>query len=218
MLAAKIIQAQLQAVQNKSMLTKDSWNNYYLENKQELVVSPDKNFVAEIKKHFSLQSKGSALELGAGSGAESIWFAKQGWKITALDFADSAMQELAKNAALQKLTLSTITADATCLSSEITEKFDLVYSCYLHLPAAKRSRMLTQISQCLRKQGVFFYLGIDDSLVDARFFASQAILCTELKDKWSILWQETKKARVAINNKESFLADIVVILAKKLTR
>src|ERR1700709_605664 len=42
---------------------------------------------------------GSALDVGCGEGSDAIWLAERGWRVTAVDWADTALQRGADEAA-----------------------------------------------------------------------------------------------------------------------
>lgn len=44
---------------------------------------------------------GTALELGCGEGADSIWLTKRNWEVTAIDFAPAAIKNLTRIAQKQ---------------------------------------------------------------------------------------------------------------------
>lgn len=214
---SKIIQNCLHQSQTQSMSNRKFWNSYYLEQEQELITKPDPLFLSAIQKYiFPLFPQGSALELGAGAGAEALWLAKQGWNLTALDFAPSAMKRLSKITQQRQLALKTIVADASDFLPILgMQKFDLIYLCYLHLLEKKRKQSFAQAYQCLKKEGVLFYIGLDD-IENYKGFACQKTICQQLASYWDIFFQTTKKTKVAINNREKFAANVVIVLAKKM--
>jgi SAM-dependent methyltransferase len=61
---------------------------------------PDSNLIDIVTK--TPIEAGKALEIGCGYGHNSIWLAGQGFAVTGVDFAESAIQEAKENAAKEK--------------------------------------------------------------------------------------------------------------------
>ncbi len=106
-------------------------------------------FVADILRSWPA---GRALDLGAGEGRNSIWLARRGWGVTAVDF--SAVGTARGRAALTAMTdagepvdgtVDWVVADATAWEPPAGTAYDLVLLVYLHLPEdvlARASRWL----------------------------------------------------------------------------
>lgn len=60
---------------------------------------------------------GTALDLGCGTGDNSIYLAKQGWQVTGVDFVAKAVDKARAKAAANKVTADFAHADVTKLSS-----------------------------------------------------------------------------------------------------
>ena len=93
------------------------------------------------------------LEIGAGTGRDSLYFQKNGLKVTAVDFAEE-MVRLCKAKGLADVRLM----DFTRLDFE-PESFDAVYAmnCLLHIPKSQIEAVLGQILNVLKPNGLFFY-------------------------------------------------------------
>jgi SAM-dependent methyltransferase len=61
---------------------------------------------------------GTALDLGCGTGDNSIYLAKHGWQVTGVDFVAKAVEKARAKAGANKLTVNFVRADVTRLSSE----------------------------------------------------------------------------------------------------
>lgn len=214
---SKIIQNCLQKDQSQSMHSKNSWEQYYQDHQAEFSASCDKNFQKIFQTTiFPFLPQGSIVDLGAGAGAEAIWLAKQGFRVLALDFAQSAMQRLAAIAQQKKLDLTTIVGDVTdCQKNISPAKIDFVYACYLHLPAKKRKCLWKQVYHYLKLEGFFLYLGVHSPQDNPEYFASLQDIANQFDRHWNILLAKNQVAEVVTGDKESFSADIVVVLAKK---
>lgn len=69
----------------------------------------------------------AALDLGCGTGDNAIYLARQGWRVTAVDFVPAAVEKARAKAASAGVDVSFVHADVTRLRSEgIGHGFDLV--------------------------------------------------------------------------------------------
>lgn len=59
----------------------------------------------------------TALDIGCGTGDNSIYLAQHGWRVTAVDFAPKALETARAKAAASKVAVTFIRADVTQLSS-----------------------------------------------------------------------------------------------------
>lgn len=95
------------------------------------------------------------LEIGAGTGQDSLFFQQQGLHVTSTDLTP-AMVEYCR-----ALGLHAITADFASLTTFFpTQRFDAVYAmnCLLHVPHADFPNILREIQTIMRPGGLF-YLG-----------------------------------------------------------
>ena len=60
---------------------------------------------------------GAALDLGCGTGDSSIYLAKNGWRVTGVDFVAKALDKAKAKAAANKVAVNFVRADVTRLSS-----------------------------------------------------------------------------------------------------
>jgi SAM-dependent methyltransferase len=79
---------------------------------------------------------GSALDAGCGWGADAMWLAARGWRVTAVDVSPAAVDEARRAAAAAD---SEAGARVTWLRADLStwnpdHRFDLVTSHYVHVP------------------------------------------------------------------------------------
>lgn len=78
---------------------------------------------------------GRAVDVGCGEGADAVWLASQGWRVTAIDVADSALNR--GRAAAEAAGVEVTWQRAGLLSADLPSAgFDLVTACY---PALART-------------------------------------------------------------------------------
>lgn len=101
---------------------------------------------------------GEALDLASGEGRNAIWLARQGWRITALDFSSVAVERgrrLAGDLPIDWQVGDVLTSDLPSV--------DLVVLAYLQLPPAERSLAVRRSWAALRPGGTFFLVAHDSS-------------------------------------------------------
>lgn len=70
---------------------------------------------------------GTALDVGCGTGDNSIYLAKHGWQVTGVDFVAKAVEKARAKAAAGKVAVTFARADATKLSAEgVGSNFGLI--------------------------------------------------------------------------------------------
>ena len=77
---------------------------------------------------------GRALDLGCGEGADSIWLAERGWRVTAVDIAPTALERAAANAAAAGVEERVDFRRHDLAHTFPGGDFDLVSAHYLHSP------------------------------------------------------------------------------------
>lgn len=105
---------------------------------------------------------GSALVLGAGRGHDAIFFAQQGFDVTAVDFAPSAIQALREQAQAQNLSLQLLERDIFGLVPEFAGQFDyaIEHTCFCAIDPSLRPAYIKLVADLLAPGGellaVFF--------------------------------------------------------------
>jgi SAM-dependent methyltransferase len=134
----------------------------------------------EVRAHYlsllQQEHKHSLLEIGAGTGLDSLYFQEQGLAVSCIDLS-LEMVSMCRAKGLDAYEM-----DFSCLQFA-PASFDAVYSlnCLLHLPHAQLPGVLEGLSAVLKPAGLF-YLGVyggyrhegiwpDDPYEPQRFFA-----------------------------------------------
>jgi SAM-dependent methyltransferase len=128
---------------------------------------------------------GTALDIGCGTGDNSLYLAKHGWKVTGVDFVAKAVDKARAKASANKLDISFARADATRLSSEgVGANFDLVVDngCLHGMSPEDRDAYVREVTAAAAPSarlllvefvpgGSFGVPGIDPAEVERRFAA-----------------------------------------------
>lgn len=104
---------------------------------------------------------GSALDLGCGDGGNAVWLAKQGWRVTALDFSHSAVRAAGRLAEREGVNVEFVTADAAAHKPQT--RYDLIISFYIQLQPAQRAAMLSNAAHALKPGGTLLIVAHDRS-------------------------------------------------------
>lgn len=137
------------------------WNERYAA--VDLVWSAEPN-VFLVRETAGL-TPGRALDLAAGEGRNAIWLAKQGWRVTAVDFSAVALAKGTQLAARAGVEVEWVEADLLAYEPE-PAAFDLVAIFYLQLEGPERRRVLASARAALAPGGTLLIVGHDlDNLV-----------------------------------------------------
>ena len=134
--------------------------------------------------------KGTALDIGCGTGDNSIYLAKHGWQVTGIDFVATAVDKAKAKAAASNLTVNFARADATRLSSEgVGANFDLIVDngCLHGMSAEDRDAYVREVTAVVAPDGRLLLVefvtgssfgvpGIDSDEVQQRFAGDWTLL------------------------------------------
>jgi thioredoxin reductase/SAM-dependent methyltransferase len=133
----------------------DFWDNRYGESDR--IWSGDPNVV--LVREVETMTPGTALDLGCGEGADAIWLARRGWRVTAADISRVALERAARQAATEGV--DGVDWQWHDLGSSFPEgEFDLVSAQFLHSPGdMPRERILRTAAGAVAPGGVLLVVG-----------------------------------------------------------
>ncbi|NLE79096.1 MAG: NAD(P)/FAD-dependent oxidoreductase [Rhodococcus sp.] len=103
---------------------------------------------------------GRALDVGCGEGADTVWLARRGWSVTAMDFAVAALEKTAAHAAEAGVVdrVTTVAADVrTWQPGE--QRWDLVSSQFVHLPDGGMVDVTRRLGSAVAPGGTLLVVG-----------------------------------------------------------
>ena len=126
---------------------------------------------------------GTALDIGCGTGDSAIYLARQGWQVTAVDFAAKALETARAKAAAEHVGVDFLRADATRLNSAgIGTAFELILDsgCLHGMSDGDRDRYVGELNAIATPHtrllifaftpgGQFGVRGIDHAEIERRF-------------------------------------------------
>jgi cyclopropane fatty-acyl-phospholipid synthase-like methyltransferase len=110
----------------------------------------------ELKDYMLNHTPGRALDLGCGTGTNTITLAKNGWQVSGVDFSRRAIHIAERKAQQNSVLIDFHLEDVTQLKS-ISGKFDLILDigCFHSLPSSKRPQYIENIDHFLAQGGTF---------------------------------------------------------------
>ncbi len=143
-------------------------------------------------------SPGTALDVCCGMGADAIWLAKQGWKITAIDVSNVAL-ERARDGDVGKQ-VNWIHGD-TLLWQPPVDAYDLVSSQFLHVAPADRPALFQKLGASVRRGGTLLVVAHHASDLEANigrppnlelYFSAEEIAASLEAGQWEVDFAGTR--------------------------
>lgn len=169
---------------------------------------------------------GAALDVGCGEGADAVWLAQRGWRVTAVDISATALERAAAHAALAGPDvagrITWVQADLTSSSAAPRGSFDLVTAQFVHLPSAQRVALHTRLAAAVAPGGTLLVVGhhpTDEhagvgrwSMSDLGFTAAQ-VADTLDRPLWDVVADESRPRTVVADDGEDRTVHDVVLVA-----
>lgn len=138
------------------LFTQETWDARYAESDRLWSGRPNPRLVEQVGG----VPPGDALDVGAGEGADAVWLARQGWRVTALEVSVVALERIAAHA--QEAGVGhAITARHHDLMSgaPLPGSHDLVSAQYLHPPVERFTEILALLGDAVRPGGRLLVVG-----------------------------------------------------------
>jgi SAM-dependent methyltransferase len=116
---------------------------------------PNAQLIAEV----SDLAPGRALDAGCGHGAESLWLAAHGWRVTAVDFSPAALAHGRSTAEAMGIAerIEWIEGDLATWTAQPAH-YDLVVCLYVHI-AGSVAEMVQRMASAVAPGGTLFMIG-----------------------------------------------------------
>ena len=134
------------------------WNDRYRSAHALWSGNPNRHLVAEAGG----LPPGTALDAGAGEGADAIWLARRGWRVTAVDISSVALERAAGHAAKED---EAVAERIEWRREDLREwvpperAYDLVTAQYLHVPGPTRRVLVARLAAAVADGGTLLFVG-----------------------------------------------------------
>jgi SAM-dependent methyltransferase len=102
---------------------------------------------------------GRALDLACGEGRNAVWLAGRGFRVTAVDWSEVALDKGRRLAADQGVEVEWVCADVVAEYTPPAAAFDLVAVLYLQIPGDERRRVLAGAAAAVAPGGQLLAIG-----------------------------------------------------------
>lgn len=130
----------------------EAWDRRYAASDLLWTAEPNRFLVAEVDG----LAPGRALDLAAGEGRNSVWLARRGWRVTAVDFSTVGLEKARRLAEAAGVDVELVRADAT---EPIDGAYELAVVLYLQLPADQRRLALRHAAEAVAPGGTLLVVG-----------------------------------------------------------
>ena len=163
------------------------------------------------------ETPGRALDVGCGAGADAIWLALRGWRVTAVDISQAALDRAAIAADDARVTVDWVCADISTIPPAIGG-YDLVSVQYPALGHSPDDAVIRFLLDAVAPGGTILVVGhAPESHEFARTqgfeptdYIEPADVAAHLDDRWSIEVNETRPRTTAPGPGSPFSHDIVL--------
>lgn len=168
----------------------------------------------------------TALDMGAGEGADAIWLAEHGWQVTAVDISAVAIERgrgaaEARGAEVAER-VTWVAADVTTWVPP-TGAFGLVASHFLHVPSALRGPVFERCIAAVAVGGTLMIVGhhISDTLTTIRrpqlpdlYFEAEDVAAM-LPDGWTVVEAGTRPRTATDHEGAQVTINDAVLIARR---
>jgi SAM-dependent methyltransferase len=147
------------------LFTQEFWDDRYLSADMIWSGNANPHLVATVTD----LARATALDVGSGEGADAIWLASRGWRVTGIDVSAVALDRAAKRAteAGEGIADRITWQQADVLSWDPAPlQFDLVSAQFMHLPRPALQSLHRRLAAAVRPGGTLLIVGHNPSDVE----------------------------------------------------
>ncbi len=149
----------VEARQHDRMWSAEFWDERYASAERIWSGRPNQRLVEQASDLVP----GRALEIGCGEGADAIWLAQQGWRVTGVDVSRVALDKAATHATEVGVADAVDWQQVDVLAWTPDPVYDLVSAQFMHVPGKVRDELFTRLAAAVRPGGSFLVVGHDFS-------------------------------------------------------
>jgi thioredoxin reductase/trans-aconitate methyltransferase len=207
-----------------TMFEEAAWEERYRSRQAVWSGRPNPQLVAEA----ATLAPGRALDVGCGEGADAVWLAERGWRVTAADISTTALERAAAHAAA---TGADVAERIEWTHVDLRDRapaagrYDLVSAQFMHLPGATRRELFERLAAAVAPGGTLLIVGHHPSdlrttahrmhFPEMMFTAEQ--VAGELDAQvWQVLAAEARpRAAVDPDGKDVTIHDAVLVARRR---
>ena len=138
------------------VFTQQYWDHKYAAHERVWSGRPNQRFV----EHVVELPPGVALDVGCGEGADVVWLAEHGWRVTGADVSAVALERARRHAGEAGVADRTSWVHVDLVAGDqLPGGCDLVSAMYLHVPDVDFDRVYTEIAGAVRPGGTLLVSG-----------------------------------------------------------
>jgi SAM-dependent methyltransferase len=174
---------------------------------------------------------GTALDVGSGEGADAIWLAKAGWRVTALDISPVALERAADHAAeagpevAGRITWRHADVAAADPDPDLG-RFDLVTAQFMHLPPDQLAVLHRRLAEAVAPGGTLLVVGHHPSDIESgvrrprgpgMLFAAEQVVAALDPAEWQVAVADSHQRQVPGPDGEPVTVHDTVVRAVRAT-
>lgn len=165
---------------------------------------------------------GTALDVACGEGADALWLARRGWRVTALDLSNVALERA--RAADPDRMVKWLQADLLVWQPP-AGAFDLVATHYLHLQPTERMGLFGRLARAVRPGGTLLVVAHHVSDLETTigrppipdlYFTGDEVAASLAPARWEILFSGTRPRRVTDHEGRDVSLQDAVLKARRI--
>lgn len=139
-------------------MDQEFWDRRYAEHHRVWSGNPNPHLVTTA----SVLPPGRALDVGSGEGADALWLARSGWRVTGVDISEVALGRAREQARLED---AAVAARVDWVHADLIEAppepggFDLVSAQFMQLPEPARSVLFAGLAAAVAPGGTLLIVG-----------------------------------------------------------